>query len=82
MSEETLTKRLVEQDAKLERVLVTMATKDDVEHVTEAIDGVMQILRRLDQERIFTAEWVRRIEAEVERHTKELAEVKQQLKIA
>ena len=60
MSEETLTKRLVEQDAKLERVLVTRATKDDVEHVTEAIDGAMQILRRLDQERIFTAEWVRR----------------------
>jgi len=80
--EEKATKVLVEHGerlANIEHKLDAMLTRDEY---LAGYGQMMSILRRLDQERIFTAEWVRRIEAEVERHTKELAEVKQQLKIA
>ncbi|MDP3986580.1 MAG: hypothetical protein Q8P77_04105 [Candidatus Veblenbacteria bacterium] len=80
--EEKATKVLVEHGerlANIERKLDATLRRDEY---LAGYDQMMSILRRLDQERIFTVEWVRRIEEEVERHTKELAEVKQQLKIA
>jgi len=36
------------------------------------MDEVLTIVRRLDQERVFTMEWVRRIEADVDRVKKHL----------
>lgn len=47
----------------------TMVTHEEF-HTT--MDEVLTIVRRLDQERIFTTEWVRRIESEVDRIKKHL----------
>lgn len=46
-----------------------MVTRDEF---NTTMDEVLTIVRRLDQERIFTLEWVRRIEADVERVKKHL----------
>ncbi len=45
------------------------------------LDEMMTILRRLDEERLFTFEMVKRIEGEVERQRKEINEIKEVLKI-
>lgn len=45
-------------------------------------DQMIKILMRLDQERIFTHEWVKRIETEVAHHTEDINRIKLQLQIA
>ena len=51
----------------------SMATQSDVAHINKRFDGIADvldqhttILQRVDQERVFTSEWIRRIESEVE----------------
>ncbi len=48
----------------LETKVDNMVTRDEF---NTTMDEVLTIVRRLDQERVFTIEWVRRIEADVER---------------
>jgi hypothetical protein len=50
--------------------------------VNDTLEGIATIVQRLDQERIFTAEWVRRIEKEVENHNQEIKDMKLKLNIA
>jgi hypothetical protein len=45
------------------------------DEVMTKMDGIATILQRLDQERVFTVEWIRRIESDVSR-------VKHHLKLA
>lgn len=75
-------KKLIEHDDRLEKIENTMATKDDINRVMNSLDEVLTISRRLDQERIFTQEWIKRIEQEVSDHTKEISKLKRTLKIA
>lgn len=45
------------------------------------LDEMTTILRRLDEERLFTFEMVKRIETEVEKQRKEINQIKEVLKI-
>lgn len=59
VTEEYLDRRLDEFELKMEKKFVT---KDEFH---TRMDEVVTILRRLDQERIFTVEWIRRVESDV-----------------
>jgi len=48
----------------LETKVENMVTREEF---NTTMDEVLTIVRRLDQERVFTIEWVRRIEADVAR---------------
>ena len=48
------------------------AVADRMNEMTTRMDEVVTILKRLDEKRIFTIEWVRRIETDVERMKKHL----------
>lgn len=75
-------------------ILKLIATKEDLkdlvtrrefaefrdENLTR-LDETVTILRRLDEERLFTFEMVKRIEGEVERQRKEIDQIKEVLKI-
>ncbi|MBP9749035.1 hypothetical protein KBD18_02395 [Patescibacteria group bacterium] len=75
MDEQKVVQKLIELDEKVE----TMATQKSIDHlssfVSKALDDQLVILQRLDQERVFTTERVKRIETELE-------QVKLQLKLA
>ena len=58
MSEEKIIKKLIEHGEQLEEIKQEMATKADIREVRGVLDKAMTILRRLDQERIFTVEWI------------------------
>jgi len=85
---ERVEKKLFDQDVKLERVEERLDKTLIREEYQQGQDEMMTILKRLDQERIFTAEWVRRVEDEVEKqkqqiekHERLLNKVKVELKI-
>ena len=60
-----------------------MVTKEEFSEFKEEVllgqDRIITILERLDQERIFTAEWIRRVEADVEKNKREIEKIKKKL---
>jgi len=82
MLEDKIITKLLEHDEKLAGVV----TKDEFQKFRsdslEGQDTMIGILKRLDEERIFTHKWVKDIEHKVEENTQELKKLKLQLNIA
>jgi len=80
MHEDKIIQKLFEHDKRFDLVAEQMtALKNEV--LTRQ-DETLTILRRLDQERIFTTSWVSRIEKEVEEHRTEITRMKKVLNLA
>lgn len=67
MNEDLIIQKLIELDEKVGNLATQASLKQLDERITNALDQQMVILQRLDQERVFTIEWIRRIEKDVER---------------
>ena len=63
VTEEYLDRRLDEFEERFEKKLETKFVTKDEFHTR--LDEVVTILKRLDQERVFTVEWIRRVESDV-----------------
>jgi DNA-dependent RNA polymerase auxiliary subunit epsilon len=59
-------------DELLEKMQGIFATKEDIRNINGRLDELVVIVRKLDEERLFTIEWIRRIEGEVEKIKKHL----------
>ncbi|MBI5728639.1 MAG: hypothetical protein HY983_00095 [Candidatus Magasanikbacteria bacterium] len=74
--------KLVEHDAKID----TLATKDDLSALREEMisgqDAMMTVLKRLDEERVYAHERLNKVVEKVEEHTKDIRQIKAQLKMA
>lgn len=82
MNEDRIIAKLAEHDQKFGDLVTKGEFNQFKERVLSTQDEMLSILRRLDEERIFTTAWVKRIEKEVEEHTKEIARIKSELKIS
>lgn len=82
MNEDKIIQKLLEHDERFDRLLTKDVFNTFKDQYTSDRDEMMVILKRLDQERIFTIEWVKRIEKTVEEQQKEIDHIKQVLKIA
>ncbi|MCC7356740.1 MAG: hypothetical protein IT410_03995 [Candidatus Doudnabacteria bacterium] len=67
MNEEKILSKLIEHDERLDRIEQNMATKSELGALSNAIDKVLVIVQKLDQERIFTYKWISRIEGDIDR---------------
>ena len=74
-------KKLVDHEEKLQSIEENMATKNDMNKVMTALDEVLVITRRLDQERIFTQSWIKRLEDNVKENTRDIIKMKKTFKI-
>lgn len=50
----------------------TFVTKDEIRQIENKLDFIMTMVKKLDEERLVTIEWVRRIEMDVEKIKKHL----------
>ncbi len=82
MDNEKIIQKLFEHDARFDRLEAQMATKKDVGQIFDTLDKAMVILQRLDQERIFTNERIKRIETDLLSQQKELKQIKRVLNIS
>lgn len=77
-----------------EQILKQLATKSGIENLVtrdefrqsqseiySRLDEIITVVRRLDQERVFTFEYVRRVESEVEKNRRDIDRIKDILKI-
>lgn len=81
MPKDKIILKLLEHDERLERIEGKVDSMITRKEYLQGYDEMITILRRLDQERIFTIEWVRRMEKEVEEHRRAINKIKQTLKI-
>ncbi|MHB8841450.1 MAG: hypothetical protein ACYC56_06645 [Candidatus Aquicultor sp.] len=78
-----------------ENILKYIATKSDLENLVSndefrqaqneiynRLDEIITIVRRMDQERVFTFEYVKRVEADVDKNRREIDRIKDILKIS
>ncbi|MCD6220407.1 hypothetical protein J7K43_08510 [Candidatus Calescamantes bacterium] len=91
--EKTLSEKIEENSKRIDKVAIQvvknseainrMVTKEEFSEFKEEVllgqDRIITILERLDQERIFTAEWIRRVEADVEKNKREIEKIKKKL---
>ncbi|NQV00167.1 MAG: hypothetical protein HQ538_05490 [Parcubacteria group bacterium] len=89
MSNDNIVNKLIEHDEKLDKVVTQDEFNGFREKSLQNQGEALVILKRLDEERVFTLEMVKRIEGEVkeqkkqvEEHDKQLQKIKLELKIA
>ncbi|MFA5188503.1 MAG: hypothetical protein WC460_04035 [Patescibacteria group bacterium] len=76
-------KKLIEHDELLKPLCGDVKTlKTDVKNIANNQEQMITILKRLDEDRVFTHAWVKRIEKEVEDHSQEIKDMKLKLNIA
>lgn len=80
MNEDKIIAKLLEHDEKFDGVAQELSKFR--EEFLSGQDAMMTILKRLDEERVFTHKWVKEIETKVEENTQELKKLKLQLNIA
>lgn len=64
MDEVKIVEKLLEHDERFEKI--ELKIDQNHQELVQGHDDIMVILRRLDQERIFTTEWIKRIDKRVE----------------
>ena len=57
--------KLIEHDGELKNIKETMSTKEMMDELMRGQDKMIQILIRVDQERVFTNEKIRQLETDV-----------------
>jgi len=65
MDEDKIILEILNLKADVKDIRETMATKNDIADLLAGQDKMIQILSRVDQERVFTNEKIRQLEADV-----------------
>lgn len=84
MNEDKIIKHLIQLENKIDNVDRKIdreigSLRDDINN---KLDEVLVIIKRVDEERIFTQRWVQRLEDDVKRQDKEIKQLKKVLNIA
>lgn len=80
MDSDKIVKKLLEHDERFDQVDQKISLLDD--KMNTRLDQILVIVQRLDQERLFTFEIVKRMQHDIEAQQKEMKKVKRILKIA
>lgn len=67
MEDNKVLHKLIEHGERLETIEKNLSKGVTLDIFNDRMDKMMTILQRLDQERLFTVEWVKRIEKDVEK---------------
>lgn len=65
MDEDKIIKKIIKLEEDVEEIKKTMATKDDVDKILNGQDKMIQLFTRIDQERLFGNERMKRLETDV-----------------
>jgi len=79
MQEDKIIEKLIEHDELLKQIVTKAELADFRLEQTAVNDEMLTILKRIDEERYATIEWIRRIEQVVEVHERQIQEIKTSL---
>jgi len=66
MNEDRVIEKLLEHDGRLDRIEKKMVKLDMLDDIFAGQDRMIRILERVDQERVFTNEKIKQLEADVQ----------------
>jgi len=78
----TILNKLLDMDARLDQTVSNQKFDEFRDKVFTILDQQSAILQRLDQERVFTYEWIKRIENDLAEKEREIKNIKQVLNIS
>jgi len=76
---EAIIGKLVEHDEKLDNMVPRDEFHEFKAETTRRLEEIITIIKRLDQERVFLAEWIKRIEDRVARAEKQVEDQKEEI---
>jgi len=69
--------QVVENRQAIEKIEENMVTKEEHREVINTLDKMMAILQKIEREQVFTYEWMKRIETDVEKNKKDIKILKE-----
>lgn len=82
MQEDKIIQKLIEHDEKLNNITDKMMLKEDSRKIMETLEDIATRVKRIDEDRVFSYQWIKRIEDRMEIHEKDLQKIKAQLLIS
>ena len=82
MAEDKIIKKLLEHDEKLKELVTKREFREFRNEVLAGQDKILTIVQRLDQERVFTNEKIKRLEESVKIQQVEINKIKEVLKVS
>lgn len=77
-----LISKTVEHGERLERIEAKMATKDDFRHMLGLLEGIATDIKTIKDDHIFAIEWLKRIQAHIEKQDLEIQAIKLKLQMS
>ncbi len=85
MKEDPIFQKLLDHEVRLRRIEETMVTKQEFgefkNELFTTLDHMTTVLNRLDQERVFTFETIKRMQNQIDDQQKEINTIKERLDV-
>jgi hypothetical protein len=79
MQEDKIIKKLIEHDEKLQKIGENMLGKEYGQKTLEVLEDMATRIKRIDEDRVFSYQWIKRIEDRIETQEKEIKIIKLKL---
>lgn len=73
--------KLIEQDEKIKDLVTNMQFRDFADKMMGTLEDMATRVKRIDEDRILTYQWIKRIEEKVEMHDEMLSKIKIHLNV-
>lgn len=82
MDENKVINEIISLRENVEIIKETMATKDDVRRMTDLLEGLTTIAKRIQEDHVFAIEWLKRLQNQFEKQEEEIRQIKLKLQMA
>lgn len=81
MNEEKIINKLLEHDEEFRKIRESILTREDGRKLFDILEDMATRVKRIDEDRILTYQWIKRIEEKVELHDEMLNKIKIHLNV-
>lgn len=81
MNEDKIIKKLLEHDEELKNIRENMLTREDGRKLFDTLEDIATRVKRIDEDRILSYQWIKRIEEKVDLHDEMLNKIKIHLNV-
>lgn len=81
MDEDKIISKLLEHDDSFGRIERDMFTKEDGKQMIGMLEGLTTMTKKIEEDHIFSIEWLKRVQNQVEKQEEEIRQIKLKLGI-
>lgn len=73
---EIVIKKIISLDEKVETIEASMLTKKDGQRIMNSLEGLTSIAKNIREDHLFSIEWLKRIQRQIDRQQREIERLK------